>query len=171
MRYLKGKRCYLSGPIENANPKDDWRIEPSKILIEEFGIDLFDPFHDPKQQWASALVTAREEKNYNEMARIANNFVRKDLSLVDSSDFLISNVPKGVPTVGTVHEIIVKSEQKKPVLLVCTQGKEHVAFWYFGLIPHSQMFGSWNDLYNYLREVNIGKHSDNYRWDYVCGRI
>jgi nucleoside 2-deoxyribosyltransferase len=169
-QYLKNASCYLSGPIEAADPKDNWRIEPSKVLVKEFQLNLFDPFNDPKQQWAPALVKAREEENYDKMSEIAKKFVRKDLSVVDASDFVVSYVPRGVPTVGTVHEIIVKSEQKKPVLLMCPEGKKYVPFWYWGFIHHSQMFGSWETLYQYLREVNEGK-VDNHRWDYVYGKI
>ena len=167
--YLKGARCYLSGPIEYDTGKN-WRLAPSKKLVKEFKIHLFDPFKDPKQQWAPLLKAARAEKNYDEMARIANDFVRKDLSVVDECQFLIACLPLGVPTTGTVHEIIVKSLSKKPVLLVCPEGKWNIPFWYWGFIPHSQMFSNWNDLYKYLREVDQGKN-DNYRWDYVCGRI
>jgi len=168
--YLEGKRCYLSGPIEFGSGPN-WRIVPSEVLVNEFKLDLFDPFNDPKQQWAPKLAKARSEKNYNEMVRIAKNFVRKDLSVVDGSDFIVACLPRGVPTTGTVHEIINKSLSKKPVLIVCSEGKEFVPFWYWGFIPHTQMFGNWEDLYQYLREVNVGLHSDNYRWDYICGRI
>lgn len=170
MRHLEGKRVYLSGPIEFGSGPN-WRVEPSKVLVEEFKVDLFDPFNDPKQQWAAALKEARARCDYQEMERIANNFVRKDLTLVDSSDFLVAYLPRGVPTTGTVHEIIVKSSSKKPVLLVCLEGKQYVPFWYWGFVPHTQMFGTWDDLWNYLREVDADLHTDNYRWDYVCGRI
>ncbi len=168
--YLAGKRAYLSGAIE-FDSDSSWRIEPSRILVEEFKVDLFDPFNDPKQQWVPALKLARQQKDYDKMATIADNFVRKDLTVVDHSDFLVAHLPRGVPTTGTVHEIIVKANSKKPVLIVCPQGKEWVPFWYWGFVPHSQMFGRWEDLYQYLREVNDLKHTDNYRWDYVCGLI
>lgn len=170
MGYLEGKRAYLSGPIEFGSGPN-WRMEPSKILIEQFKVDLFDPFDDPKQQNAPKLIEAREQCNFDEMARIADSFVRKDLSVVDSSDFLVACLPRGVPTTGTVHEIIVKANSKKPVLLVCLEGKQYIPFWYWAFIPHSQMFGRWEDLWQYLKEVDAGLHADNYRWDYVCGRI
>ena len=169
-KYLEGRRAYLSGAIEFGSDTS-WRVGPSKVLVEEFRVDLFDPFNDPKQQWAPALKLAREQRNYDEMQKIANNFVRKDLSVVDASDFLVAYLPRGVPTTGTVHEIIVKSNSKKPVLIVCPEGKQFVPFWYWGFISHSQMFGNWEDLYQYLREVNDLKHAYNYRWDYVCGLI
>ncbi len=55
MSYLAGKRCYLSGTIENDTTGFNWRTEPKKVLINRFGIDLFDPFDDPKQIWVKPL--------------------------------------------------------------------------------------------------------------------
>lgn len=172
MSYLEGKRVYLSGPIEHGQEDgDNWRIEPSKVLVQEFHVNLFDPFNDPKQQWLPFLTAARESRDYEQMATIAKPFVRKDLCMVDRSDFLIAYLPRGVPTCGTHHEIINSVNAKKPVLLVCPQGKEFVPFWYFGFIPHTQMFSNWGDLYQYLREVNDGKLRGDDRWHFVYGVI
>ena len=171
MNVLQGKRCYLSGPIENDPSATNWRTEPKKVLLSEFRIDLFDPFEDPKQVWAEPLKVARDEHDYDEMARIAKMFVRKDLSMVDRADFVISCLPHRVPTTGTHHEIINSNNAKKPTLLVCPQGKNLVPAWYYGFIPHDVMFGSWEELYTYLREVNAGKHKDNNRWHFIYGMV
>ena len=170
MTVLKNKRAYLSGPIEH-DIEENWRIEPTKVFREEFEIELFDPFSDPKQQWVPVLELARKNKDYELMFKIAKAFVRKDLCLVDRSDFIISYLPKGVPTTGTHHEIINSVNAKKSTLLICPQGKEHIPLWYYGFIPHETMFGSWEDLYAYLREVNEGKHKDNDRWSFVYGLV
>jgi len=171
MSVLRGKRCYLSGPIEHG-AGHNWRDLPRKVLVEEFGVDLFDPFADPKQQWAADLYKARESKDYETMARIARAFVRKDLCMVDRSDFIIANLPYPVPTTGTHHEIINSSNAKKPTLLVCEQGKEYIPLWYYGFIPHESMFDSWEQLFSYLWDVNAGKYRGVYdRWDYVYGLV
>ena len=164
--FLKNKKCYLSGPIEHGSGTN-WRIEPKRILKERFGINLFDPFADPKQQWVPALNKARDEKNYEEMRRIAKSFVRKDLSEVDKSDFVIGYLPFKVPTTGTHHEIINSNDRKKPTLLICPTGKQNIPLWYYGFIPHQTMFSSFDELYEYLQEVNDGKHLSNDRWSCV----
>jgi nucleoside 2-deoxyribosyltransferase len=169
--YLKNKRCYLSGPIESDNDRCNWRDEPKRILTKEFGLDVFDPHSDPKQQKFPLLAEARKNKDYETMRNIAKDFVHKDLAVVDRSDFVIAYLPLGVPTTGTVHEIIVSSNNKKPTLLICPQGKEMIPYWYYGFIPHQVMFGSWEELYNHLREVNNGMYKDNYRWSFVYGLI
>lgn len=171
MSILKGVKAYLSGPIEHGEDAVDWRIGPKKLLKEEFKIDLFDPSEDPKQQWAEDLYTARLNCNYDEMARIAKQFVQKDLTVVNNSQLVISYLPYRVPTTGTHHEIIESSNNKKPTLLVCPQGKQFVPLWYYGFINHEQMFGSWDALYEYLRDVEAGKHTHNRRWHYLYKMI
>jgi nucleoside 2-deoxyribosyltransferase len=173
MSVLTGKQCYLAGPIENASDPNalNWRIEPRKILREKFGINLFDPTEDPKQQWAASLHKAREEKDYNKMVRIAKSFVQKDLATIDKSDFIIAYLPYRTPTTGTIHEIIHSDDVKKPVILICPQGKEFLPLWFYGFIDQNTMFGSWNDLYFYLEEVNNGKHISNRRWNLVYGLV
>jgi nucleoside 2-deoxyribosyltransferase len=171
MSVLENARLYLSGPIENDPSKTNWRNAPTDVLIEEFKINVFDPYADPKQQWVPMLQEARKKKDYDEMRRICKAFVRKDLCMVDRSDFLIAYLPKGVYTTGTHHEIINAHNTKKPTLLVCPEGKEFIPLWYFGFIPHQVMFGSWEDLYKYLREVNVGMHKDNRRWAFLYGLI
>lgn len=172
MPYLKNKRCYLSGPIENDDTQThNWRNEPKKALVEKFGIDLFDPFDDPKQQWVPVLAKARRDCDYPKMSEIASNFVRKDLCMVDRADFIVAYVPYKVCTTGTTHEIIFSHNAKKPTMLVCPQGKEFVPLWYYGFMSHEYMFGSWEDLYSYLQDVDDGQHKKDNRWHYVYGMI
>lgn len=169
---LEGARGYLSGPIENDTTNFNWRIEPLKVLREEFKIDMFDPYVDPKQQWVPLLREARDQKDYNKIAQIAKDFVRKDLAMVDRSDFLIAYLPHQVLTTGTCHEIINSNNSKKPTLLVTNSNDiAYIPIWYFGFIPIDCMFANWEDLYEYLRDVNRGKHRTNNRWNFIYGDI
>ena len=169
MNYLAGKRVYLSGPIEfGAGP--NWRTDKVKILSERYKLEVFDPFADPKQQWVPDLKVARENKDFETMRTIAKNFVRKDLALVDRSDFLIANLPFKVPTTGSHHEIINSNNAKKPTLLL-SEGKENIPLWYYGFIPPESMFGSWDELWQYLDDVDAGKHMNNSRWAFTYGLI
>jgi len=171
MGVLRGKRCYLSGPIQYDDSGHNWRESPRKVLVEEFGIDLFDPFEDPKQQWVPLLMDAQKRKDYDTMQKISRQFVRKDLCMVDRSDFIISYLPHKMPTTGTHHEIINSVNAKKPTLLICPQGKEFVPLWYYGFVPHEVMFGGWEEVYQYLRDVEAMKHTENNRWAYVYGLV
>ncbi len=171
LKYLHGSKAYLGGPIEHCEDEHNWRIEPKKILTNEFGINVFDPFDDPKQQWAPKLEQAKLNKDYDKIAEIAKAFLRKDLSTVDGSNFVIARIPLKIATVGTVHEIIVANDSKKPTLIVCPEGKQNVPAWFYGFVSHKFMFGSFDALYEYLREVDAGKHKDDDRWAIVYGLV
>lgn len=171
MGFLKNQRLYLSGPIE-YDQDENWRDSPKKVLVKEFGINLFDPFDDPKQQWVPVLQKAKKEGDYESIVRITRSFVRKDLCMVDRADFTIAYVPHRVPTTGTTHEIINSNNAKKPTLLVTNcEDISNIPLWYFGFIPIEFMFAGWDNLYDYLREVDEGQHKHNNRWSYIYGEI
>jgi hypothetical protein len=171
LNFLRNKRCYLSGPIQYA--KDEfWRSEPIHVLQSRFGIDLFDPFSDEKQKWTENILKAKEFNDTETLTSIAKQFVRKDLAMVDRSDFLIAYLPKGIQTVGTVHEIVNSNQSKKPTLLVVdTPTIMDIPLWYFGFIKTKYMFAGWKNLYEYLEEVDSGKHKDDNKWHLVYDLI
>lgn len=170
MNYLKNKKVYLAGPIQHQEG-GNWRTKVVEELTTMFGFEVFDPHADAKQQWWDTLKVADTNEDYDTIQRIAKDFCHKDLGIIDRQDCLIANLPYKVPTCGTYHEIISANTLKKPVLLVCEQGKTKVPFWLYGFIKHQMMFGSWADLYAYLKEVNDGLHKDNRRWAFTYGLV
>lgn len=168
---LRGKRAYLSGPIEHGEPGHSWRLKPKDVLINKYGIDVFDPFDDPKQVWAKVLYEARDRSDYEAMSEIAHNFVSKDLSMVDRADLVIAYLPYKVPTTGTIHEIVYSNDRKKPTLLISPEGKNRIPLWFYGLVRHQYMFGCWEDLFAYLDEVEEGLHKDDRRWAFTYDLI
>ena len=170
MNYLSEKNFYLSGPIEFGE-EINWRLSVIDYLVKKFNIKIFDPFSDPKQQWVETIKSYKKEKNFDKLTDVAKQFVRKDLGMVDRCDALIAYVPYKIPTVGTHHEIINANNMKKPVMLVCLQGKENIPVWYFGCLNHNLFFNSWNELYDYLEEVNKGSFVNFDRWNFIYGII
>jgi nucleoside 2-deoxyribosyltransferase len=166
MNYLSEKNFYLSGPIEFGE-EGNWRIPVIDYLVNKFNIKVFDPFSDPKQQWVEKINYYKKEKNFDKLTDMAKQFVRKDLGMVDRCDALIAYVPYKIPTVGTHHEIINANNMKKPVMLVCPQGKENVPVWYFGCLNHNLFFSNWNELYDYLEEANKGAFINFNRWNFI----
>ena len=164
MGYLAGKKLYLSGAIQHSSSPVNWRDEVKKKLSNQFNLDVFDPYVDPKQQWSPDLVAAQKNRNFEEMARIAKLFVRKDLQVVQKTDILVAYLPKDVRTTGVHHEIINSWSYKNPTLLVSNGHKEYIPLWYYGFIDHEYMFDDFLSLYNYLQEVEDGKHKDDLRW-------
>ena len=168
MGFLMGKRFYLSGPIEFAKGPN-WRPDVIKVLTENFGIEVFDPHADEKEKSLPEAMEAKASGDYDTVAKIARKFVKKDLGSLDRCDALIANLERNVMTTGSCHEIINSINSKKPTILLCTAGKQHIPLWYWGIMPHQMLFGSWDAVFKYLSEVNLGKHQNDERWSYVYG--
>jgi len=174
MKPLDGKMVYLSGPIEKDTSGIDWRPKVRETLQTKYNINVFDPFIDPKQDKVKELNAAKEQQDFDEIARIAADFVSKDLTEVDRCHFLIAHLPPNTPTVGTIHEIINAINRKIPTLIVCSGGKTSVSSWIYGILKNKHQWyihGNWDSLFNYLDEVNENKHIGDNRWRYVYGII
>ena len=169
MDYLKNKKVYLSGPIEFD--EGNWREPVIEKLQSHFGMSVYDPFSDPKQQWKEKIHEAKKNKDYSYMRDLAKKFVLKDLTQVNRSDVLIAYLPYKVPTIGTHTEIIKSLDNNTPTILICPQGKENLPVWYFGMADLDMMFGSWNEVFSYLSDVDKGVFSDNEKWMFVYGNI
>lgn len=170
MGCLEGRLCYISSPIELSGPSD-WREDLHKQLYDRFIIDVFDPVYDPKQNFVGELRRLRELKDYNGIAEIARRFVKKDLGVIERSDFVIAVLPYRVPTCGTHAEICLANQLKKPILLVCPDAdKAYLPLWYFGYMNLEMMFGSFDEVYDYLKKVD-NEEIDYERWHFVMGKL
>ena len=48
---------------------------------------------------------------------------------------------------------------------MCKQGKAFMPNWMFGVMPHQHMFDDWNQMLNYISDVNLGYSKHHYnRW-------
>lgn len=136
---LKGARVYLSGPMDfvasrDVEQKTGWRTRVGQML-REFGVIVFDPWSKPETRGLHGygLETAestkeREKWTFEDSPRGANarakltghywETLHIDLRMVDTADFLVAYCPTNVYSVGTVHEIALARQQRKPVLFV-----------------------------------------------------
>lgn len=171
MGALYESKCYLSSPIERDSFINNWRPDVINQLTDRFGIQVHDPSQDIKQHLVGELNQATEDENYDEVERIATLFTKGDLSKIDRCDFLIAAVFKDIPSVGVPCEVVHAIGIKKPVMIVSLPTKQACPKWYFGNMRHRYIFGSWNELFDYLQEVDEFKHRDNHRWWYTYGMI
>ena len=164
MGRLEGTITYLCGPIDNV--EDDgviWRKQIGKELSARYGMKILDPTDKPfkthtlkYEEIGEEKVSAnnlRAEGRYAELAEKFKGIVRADLRCVDLSDVLMC---------GTIHEIVVSTDSKKPTLLVVEGGRKNLSHWFWGIIPsepHEEdrsgwIFDSWDALFNYLDTIN-----------------
>jgi hypothetical protein len=137
--HLKGTRVYLSGPMDfvasrAAEKKYGWRTRVSQFL-KSYGVTVFDPWNKPQirglHEYGKEDVKSIEvrdkwtfdpgKKGIQDRGECASTFwetMHIDLRMVDVSDFVIAYCPTNIYSVGTVHEIVVARQERKPVLFV-----------------------------------------------------
>ncbi len=138
-QHLRNTRVYLSGPmgfvaLRGEEMQFGWRTRVSQFL-KRMGVRVYDPWNKPKVRWfyeygrETTLIREFEKLWTYEVgvsgerarAQCSDKFkdtMHIDLRMVDTSDFLIAFCPTNIYSVGTVHEIVVASQQHKPVLVV-----------------------------------------------------
>ena len=170
---LNGQRCYLAGPIDHS--EDDgigWRIEMTEWLAER-GVMALDPtdkrtsntiFNEIGDEQKN-LGQLRELGRFHELRDAMKPIVLADLRMVEVSDFLIVYLDPAVQMCGTWEELFVGLRQHKPVFVVVKGGKQKLNFWMFGRINPDFVFDSFEDVKNYLEEVdNETIRVDSSRW-------
>ncbi len=137
--FLKNARVYLSGPMDFVHSRKEekkrgWRVRVGQFL-KTLGATVFDPWSKPsvlgmydygregeksarlRQTW----TFEQTEKGRQARKQCCDTFreiMHLDLRMVDISDFVIAYSPTNIYSVGTPHEIIVATQQHKPVLFV-----------------------------------------------------
>jgi hypothetical protein len=66
-----------------------------------------------------------------------------------------------VPTYGTIHEIVVARQQRKPVYVVWEGGKESCSGWLMWLVGHHNVFDNVDELITRLDNIAKGRTSYN----------
>jgi len=170
MGYLKDKSVYLAGNIHTTEKNDygkGWR-EIITPLIASLDIKVINPcvegFGDSKEgiTYFRSLI---KERKFEQLKKDFYRVIRKDLKAVDKCDFLICYHNPKMPTVGTVHEIVNATNEKKPVLILCDeQHIDDLNPWLLTLIKPQWLFTSWDDMFIYLRKIDNGDIETSHWW-------
>ena len=136
---LRVSRVYLSGPMDfvasrQTEKESGWRNRVGDFL-RKLGVTVLDPWFKPEVRGLHEYgregvntTNIRDKWTFDQgrtgaeiRARISGKFwetMHIDLRMVDTSDFTIAYCPTNVYSVGTVHEIVMCRQQRKPVLFV-----------------------------------------------------
>ena len=171
MNKLKNATCYLCGAMDRVDDGGvEWRREISPKL-KDMGLGVLDPCNKPTDfapedgNFRDKIIELKKQKDYNEIKARMKDIVAIDLRMVDLAHFVIMYIDLNVHMCGSYHEAFLAVSQKKPVLVVCKQGKPKIPNWMFGVIPHQHMFDNWSLLLEYLYHVNEDDNVDHLkRW-------
>lgn len=167
---LKNSRVYLVGAMDRV--KDGgitWRERITKHL-KKLGVKILDPCKKivNKISEDGARPIIEYYKKTGQFDRIKEEFgiIRcADLRCVDVSDFIIAHIDLSVHACGTYEEIVTANRQKKPILVWCEQGKENAPNWLFFMLPSEHIFGSMDEIIDYLNYINSAHDASSFnRW-------
>jgi len=167
---LKNTKVYLAGNMEYTDDSANWRKDVTDKL-EKLNIKVLSPLdtmfmfqNDEGDEDRKMLKSARENEDYEYVHNYMKGVVQKDLRLIDLSDYIIVNLEIYKPTFGTMHEIVVADQQKKPIFLV-VNNKQHTPLWLLGLLKPQYIYNNIDDAIEMIRKIDSGeKQIDLRRW-------
>jgi hypothetical protein len=171
MKRLANQRVYLAGAMDRvADRGNGWRDNITPFL-DSLGIIVFNPIKKPSVIGMEDTAThelkvkLKNQERYEGLSQLMKVIRSVDLRLVDISDFLIVNLDLDIHPCGTYEEIFWANRQKKPIIIHMVQGKQKAPDWLFGTIPHEMIFSSWDDIKEYLDQINSKTEINHHnRW-------
>jgi hypothetical protein len=156
MRELRGKRDWdgLEDKVSQVAHIDLRLVDKSDLVIAHF----------PRVHRGEYDATFN---SFNQLIRdlVDECQIRRDgyiMSIVAGMTDLFSQVVEKaaewqIPTYGTMHEVIVARQQKKPVMVVWEGGREKCSGWLMWLVGHEHVFGSFEEMLDYLSKASQGQ--------------
>ncbi len=167
---------YLSGPIDfDPSGGRGWREDWIDGLVD-IGFQknqIFNPCDKPihaefdLSNESKLMRDHRRKGEWEALCQTMGQIVHIDLRLVDKSDLILVNIPKmskcgcQIQTYGTIHEIVVARQQRKPVMLVWEGGKEGCSAWLMWLVGHRNIFNTFEEVQTRLKNISRGKTAYN----------
>lgn len=170
---LTDSHVYLVGALEYAKDGYSWRHSITGAL-SEMGIKVFDPNRDHFANLPTETEEDREalkaERNSGNLAAVKERMraiIQRDLRMVDLSSFIIANIEPETPTFGSMHEIVVATQQNKAIL-IRTDDKTKFPLWLAGMVNVNLIFTTWFELIQYVRSIHSGAaYADPKYWKII----
>jgi len=167
---LKNTKVYLAGNMEYTNDATNWRSYVAKEL-EKLEIKVLSPLdtmfmfqNNEADEDRKKLKLARENEDYEYVHNYMRGVVQKDLRLIDLSDYIIVNLEIQKPTFGTMHEIVIADQQKKPIFLI-VNNKKQTPLWLMGLLQPHYIYNTIDEALEMIKKIDSGiKPIDLRRW-------
>lgn len=175
MNRLKGLKFYLAGPInkEKYNECIQWRTSMSRFLWHK-GAGVLNPLdkpvdHTEDEFFQDYILKLKQEEKYDELTEIMRPIVTIDLHLVDLSSAVILYIDKDCHMCGSYSETTYTCLERKPLIVVCKQGKKNIPAWLFGHAKHELFFSDFIDAKEYLEHIDQDEVVDtlNHRWKFL----
>jgi nucleoside 2-deoxyribosyltransferase len=159
---LKLFYTYLAGPIEldTSDGGQSWRNSMTPIL-DDAGIAVQDPCKTEPLATGMDVITAQDQFNRwikgGRTDLFMDDFeiiIDKDIRMVKRSDFIIAHLFPNIGTTGTIHEMVVAYQLKKPIYLVYYGAVSSLSKWALALtlLSGGKVFPNKKQLTDYVTE-------------------
>lgn len=170
MNVLNKIKIYTVGNMENADGRG-WRNK-FKDSLRETGIITYDPYCKPFEsdfdediETHNRLKRQRANGDLEAVKKHMKSVVRADLSMVDRADCIVCFLQPDIPTYGTIHEIVMANQLRKPIFIAVEGGVKNTPLWLLGLLPLDSFFNSIEDIVQELKKLDSGQKPMDYsRW-------
>lgn len=169
---LKNKTVYLIGAIDRCPDLGvGWRVDFQNELVKKYNANVYNPMEKPidigieSKEYRNRRKLWKEKGEYSQLTEEMQLIRHVDLRMIDKADYVIAFINTDIHMCGSYEEITIANHQKKPILILCHQGKSGIPDWLFGMLPHQWFFSSKEDLFDYLDHVHKNEVVDyNRRW-------
>lgn len=162
-------RVYLGGNLENSTEDFEWR-QKVEDEFNKIGITCLTPikkcfigYCEETYQDRERLKKERSEGNFDYINDYMGDIIGKDLRCVDLVDFFLFVLEPDKPTYGTTHEIVLASEQKKPIYVI-VPNKNQMPLWLLGLIPPECVYDDLDNVIQIIKDIDSRKININKKY-------
>lgn len=163
---LKLHRAYLIGPMDRAREQgriwreelEDWLASMEIISFNPYKKPIIDDTALEDDDSFELRTQARARSDWDAMRTIMKPVRNSDLRMCDHADFIISYLNLDHKMCGTWEELFTSNSQKKPIVVMMEGGKKEVPDWLFSVCPHEMIFGTWDEVKEYIRHIDQDEH-------------
>ena len=113
------------------------------------------PVESPSLQ--SELKAKRKKGQLLQVHRKMKEIRRRDLSMIDHSNFVIIVLDTTRPTYGTIEELVVAEKSNKPVFIVVKPNLKHIPLWLLGMFKPNCFYRSLSHVKDALLSLDSGE--------------
>lgn len=166
MNLFNKTRCYLIGNLqsesENWEYVVNWRKDFSE-KVRDMGVITMSPldkvfvnFKQESRIFQTEMLKLLEEGKLDEVHNEMKSVRRRDLAMIDHSNFIVGVLNAEKPTFGTVEELSFAVRANKPIFLVIQQGIKKVPLWIAGMLKPDSFYNSLDEVLNKLQAIDCG---------------
>jgi len=161
---LYGAKTYLIGNLqaESMDFARQWR-EKFTEEMESIGVitmspldEVFINFKFESEGFREKMYACLERGDFETVHREFQAIRRRDLAMVDHSQFVTCVLNPTIPTFGTIEELAVAVRANRPIFLTLTSGKKTIPLWVAGMVKPECIFDSLDDIIIRLKAINDG---------------